>query len=152
MFPRSPAKDLGHSDIIKLVDSSTSNGDSNDGDCIECKQEENQQERKDEEIISAVQMTSSIDKDQQNPNNIPTSFYDEERNNHISIEYSTGGDVESCDNGLYRATYCANELLSMIYERNAWWKRYQLQQQQQQQAHANNDESHDIKMPIVLIV
>jgi predicted Rdx family selenoprotein len=148
----SPAKDLGHSDIVKPVDdSSTSNGDSkNDGDCIECKQEENQQERKDEEIISAVQMTSSIDKDQQNPNNIPSSFYDEERNNHISIEYSTGGDVESCDNGLYRATYYANELLSMIYERNAWWKRYQLQQQQQQQAHANNDESHDIKMPIVV--
>ena len=72
-----------------------------------------------------------------------------EHNNHISIEYSTGGDVESCDNGLYRATYYANELLSMIFERNAWWKRYQLQQQQQQ-AHANNDEFHDIEMPIVV--
>lgn len=140
----SPAKDLGHSDIVKPLDSST-NGVSNDGDCIECNQEEKQQERKDEEIISAVQMTTSIDKDQRNPN-IPSFFYDE-RNNHISIEYSTGGDVESCDNGLYRATYYANELLSMMYERNSWWKRYQLQQQQ---AHANNDKNRDIEMPIAV--
>jgi predicted Rdx family selenoprotein len=145
----SPAKDLGHSDTIvkPVIDSSTSNGISNDGDCIECKQEEKQKERKDEEIISAVQMTTSIDEDQR------SSFNDKEHNNHISIEYSTGGDVESCNNGLYRATYYANELLSMIYERNAWWKRYQLQQQQQQQqqqAHANNDENHDIEMPIVV--
>ena len=139
----SPAKDLGHSDIVKPLDSST-NGVSNDGDCIECNQEEKQQERKDE-VISAVQMTTSIDKDQRNPI-IPSFFYDE-RNNHISIEYSTGGDVESCDNGLYRATYYANELLSMTYERNSWWNRYQLQQQQ---AHVNNDENRDIEMPIAV--
>lgn len=140
----SPAKDLGHSDIVKPLDSST-NDVSKDGDCIECKQEEEQQERKDEENIAAVQMTSSIDKDQRNPN-IPSSFYDE-RINHISIEYSTGGDVESCDNELYRAAFYANELLSMIYERNSWWKRYQLQQQQ---THANNDENRDVQMPIVV--
>ena len=43
-------------------------------------------------------------------------------NNQILIGYSVGSSIESPGNNLHQATYYANELLSMIYERNAWWK------------------------------
>mmetsp|Transcript_14203 Transcript_14203/g.25670 ORF Transcript_14203/g.25670 Transcript_14203/m.25670 type:complete len:218 (+) Transcript_14203:212-865(+) len=56
---------------------------------------------------------------------IPSIFY---KHHHVSIEYSTGSSIDSSENALYKATYYANELLSMIYERNAWWKKKQQQE------------------------
>ncbi len=96
-----PDKDLGHSD--KKADGSTAK----EADCIECK-EQQQDEPKQKTTES-------------NESAIPDIFYEQ---NKVSIEYSTGV-VSSPDNGLYRANFYANELLSCAYERNAWWKQYQ---------------------------
>ena len=98
-----PGKDLGHSDK-QNIDSSSEEADN----CIECK-EQQQDEPKQKPKQEGTEME------------IPDIFYE---NNNISIEYSTGA-VSSADNGLYRAIFYANELLSSAYERNAWWKQYQ---------------------------
>ena len=45
---------------------------------------------------------------------------------------------------MYRATYYANELLSMIYERNAWWK---MKQQTGEECHANDNGEDDEAVP-----
>ncbi|KAL7448522.1 hypothetical protein ACHAWC_001477, partial [Mediolabrus comicus] len=107
-----PDKDLGHSDKQKGDDSSSST----ENDCLECKQQQQQQEEKRQ---TPQQQTNDI--------TIPDIFYER---NKISIEYSTAP-VSSSDNGLYRATFLCNELLSCAYERNAWYKRYQKQVDEQ---------------------
>ena len=74
------------------------------------------------------------------------SIFDE--NNQISIEYSVGSSIESPGNNLYRATYYANELLSMTYERNAWWK---MKQQTGEECNANdNGDDDEGAVPVAL--
>lgn len=99
-----PDKDLGHSDKQKGDDDSSPN----ETDCIECKEQQLQEEPK-QKVLRNDELV------------LPDVFY---KKNKISIEYSTGA-VSSPDNGLYRANFYTNELLSCAYERNAWWKRYQ---------------------------
>ena len=95
-----------------------------------------------------LQPMNSIEKkqsDDQQPSpssqKIPSIFNE---NNQISIEYSVGSSIESPDNNLYQATYYANELLSMIYERNAWWK---MKEQTGEECHANDNGEDDEAMP-----
>jgi len=113
----SPDKDLGHSDNKQTSSSSEDNNDTavnaKEVDCVECKEQQQDQQ--------SSTMEELIDK-QPNSSNIPSIFYE---HNHVSIEYSTGSSIDSPDNGLYRATYYANELLSMVYDRNSWWKKKQ---------------------------
>jgi predicted Rdx family selenoprotein len=110
-----PDKDLGHSD--KQNDSTDDDSSSStENDCLECKERQQQEEDKNQ---TPQQQTNDI--------TIPDLFYER---NKISIEYSTAP-VSSSDNGLYRATFLCNELLSCAYERNAWYKRYQKQVDEQ---------------------
>ena len=97
-----PSKDLGHSD--------KKDGDSSlkEDDCIECREQQG----------AEPDQKTTDDKEKLV---LPDVFYDE---NNVSIEYSVGA-VSSTENGLYRANFYANELLSCAYERNAWWKQYQ---------------------------
>ena len=93
-----PDKDLGHSD--------KNNDDTQNGteiECVECK--ENKETN--DEINEA---TTKL---------YPQAFYD---NNMISIEFSTGPLISSQENQMHKAIMYTNELLSMVYERNAWWK------------------------------
>ena len=108
-----PEKDLGHSDRDEQTTMHVDAGADKKGeDCIECKEEE----KRAEESSNVENQTTGI---QSNQPTIPPSFYE---NNQVSIEYSTGESIESSDNGLYSAVYYANELLSMTYTRNSWWK------------------------------
>jgi selenoprotein W-related protein len=107
-----PDKDLGHSDKQNDdTDDDSSSGKEND--CVECTEQQQQEEDKKQ---TSQQPT--------NGKTIPDIFYEK---NKISIEYSSAP-VSSSDNGLYRATFLCNELLSCAYERNAWYKRYQKQE------------------------
>jgi len=110
-----PDKDLGHSDKQK-GDTDDDSSSSTENDCLECKERQQQEEDKKQ---TPHQQTNDI--------TIPHIFYER---NKISIEYSTAP-VSSSDNGLYRATFLCNELLSCAYERNAWYKRYQKQVDEQ---------------------
>ncbi|KAL3790885.1 hypothetical protein ACHAW5_000711 [Stephanodiscus triporus] len=133
----SPDRDLGHSDVVDAVKVDLKvSGKSDDGptaidvqksvlDCVEC--EEQQRRRPDDERMASDTQTTiaavgRVDDDEDPRRPTPTIPNDR---NRVSIEYSTGSDVDSPDNGLYRAIYYANELLSMMYGRNAWWKRMQ---------------------------
>merc|ERR1711862_10216 len=98
-----PTIDLGHSDKVK-------NGQQKDNECVECKEEQNQ---------STINCSSDLFAP-----NIPLNIPSEIRNkNNVSIEYSSV--TRSPDNGLYRASWYANELLGMMYKRNLWWKNHQ---------------------------
>lgn len=107
-----PDKDLGHSD------KQTDDDITKESDCIECK------EQQQDEPKQKAQESNELA--------IPGIFYEQ---NKVSIEYSTGA-VSSPDNGLYRAIFYANELLSCAYERNAWWKQYQ-QEENEKKTTAN---------------
>jgi len=136
-----PEKDLGHSDNNnKQTTSSSSSGVDDDNDvnakeseCIECKEEQNLDQQISKQKIS-ISSSSTVPKQTEEQSNesddeqsrvIPSIFY---KHHHVSIEYSTGSSIDSSENALYKATYYANELLSMIYERNAWWKKKQQQE------------------------
>ena len=107
-----PEKDLGHSDRDKQTAMHVDAGADQKGeDCIECKEEEKRAKETSQQTSNAEKETTDI--------SVPPSFYE---NNKVSIEYSTGESIESSDNGLYSAVYYANELLSMTYARNSWWK------------------------------
>jgi selenoprotein W-related protein len=97
-----PDKDLGHSDK-KDVESTQVKVD-----CVECKEKED-----------AVNASTAIDPTVQTVQVVPSAFHD---TNIISIEYSTGPTIYSPDNKMHTAMYYTNELLTMVYERNAWWK------------------------------
>jgi len=127
-----PDIDLGHSDVNK-VDKVDNIANSKEEDCVECKEEQ----ENDQKYIQKSTTTTSEDQTdkQQQQHEIPNAFY---KQNHISIEYSVGSSIESSDNGLYQAAYYANELLSMIYERNVWWKKKQ--QQQEEKTSSNDDD------------
>ena len=143
-----PNKDLGHSDkdtkqissseeVVNEADAST---DVKEVDCVECKEnEENEQQ------MNSIEKKQSDDQ-QPSPlsQKIPSIFYE---HNQISIEYSVGSSIESPDNNLYRATYYANELLSMTYERNAWWK---MKQQTGEECHANDNGEDDEAVPVAV--
>lgn len=117
-----PDKDLGHSDNKQQ---SSSDGvvpkqSSEKVDCIECNEEQ-----QDKSTSSQQAGKPTKDKNDEKETNsspkIPSIFY---KQNKVSIEYSTGSNIDSPENELYRAAYYANELLSMIFERNSWWKKY----------------------------
>ena len=102
-------KDLGHSDKHQKGNDDDDDDDdssSKETDCLECK------EQQQDDPKQKPQESTKLE--------IPGLFYEQ---NKVSIEYSTGV-VSSSNNGLYRASFYANELLSFAYERNAWWKRY----------------------------
>ena len=125
---------------VQLTTSSSSSGVDDDNDvnakeseCIECKEEQNldQQISKQKSSSSSSSTVPKQTEEQSNESYdeqsrvIPSIFY---KHHHVSIEYSTGSSIDSSENALYKATYYANELLSMIYERNAWWKKKQQQE------------------------
>ncbi|KAL7547598.1 hypothetical protein ACHAWF_010913 [Thalassiosira exigua] len=114
-----PKKNLGHSDNKPGDDDGTA-GAANAGDCAECKEEGKGAEGSDRSDKTAEQTGEQPDPSP----TLPSVFYEK---NRASIEYSTGPSVESPENGLYRATYYANELLAMTYERDALWKMQQRQ-------------------------
>lgn len=125
-----PDKDLGHSDKKQALPSDANNneavGNAKEVDCVECNEQQQDQ-----------QMSQQLaDSHPNSSQTIPSIFHEQ---NHVSIEYSTGSSIDSPDNGLHRATYYANELLSMMYDRNAWWKK----KQQQDDAGVNDDPGHD---------
>jgi len=97
-----PDKDLGHSE------NSDEAKQAMNMDCLECKAKEEENDTTKQPVISA-----------QNQLVLPPAFYD---SNTVSIEYSTGSSISSIENKLHTAIYYTNELLSMEYERNAWWK------------------------------
>jgi selenoprotein W-related protein len=114
-----PDKDLGHSDKNKGDGDSSSK----EADCIECKEQQQQ-----DDLKRKPQVTTEL--------KLPDIFYEQ---NKVSIEYSTGS-VSSPDNGLYRANFYTNELLSCAYERNAWWKSYQ----------QDNDDDKTASAPVIV--
>ena len=123
-----PNKDLGHSDKKDLPTAIKNEiAEGKEVDCIECQQQRDQlyppkpSAPDEQQQVQPTQLERLL--------NIDPAFY---KYSHISIEYSTGVAMSPPGNGLYRATWYANELLSMVYERNAWWKKQQQQQQQQQ--------------------
>ena len=97
-----PDKDLGHSEKNDASKHAMSL------DCLECKTKEEENDAKADPATSA-----------ENQLVLPPAFYD---SNTVSIEYSTGSSISSPENKLHTAINFANELLSMVYERNAWWK------------------------------
>ena len=111
-----PGKNLGHSDKDKDQASDViinkAEAKKKEEDCVECKEERIKEQ-------GGQQKSAVVEKDDAN---IPSIFYE---HNSISIEYSVGASIESPDNILHQATYYANEMLSMMYERNAWWKKSQ---------------------------
>lgn len=112
-----PDTDLGHSDNKQKADNTVK---VKEEDCIECKEAE--QESLDKSN-SQPSIKGGNPMQHQNPAlDVPSIFYER---NQVSIEFSTGTSIESQDNGLYRATYYAIELLSLVYDRNAWWKKAQ---------------------------
>ncbi|KAL9182333.1 hypothetical protein ACHAXT_012985 [Thalassiosira profunda] len=107
-----PDKDLGHSE------NKEESPVAKDEDCVECKEAEQGQTV----AQQASDMEKQVAEEPEQSASIPSIFYEQ---NRVSIEYSTGSSVESPNNGLYTATYYANELLSVMYARNAWWKQSQ---------------------------
>lgn len=105
-----PEKDLGHSESDVIINKAEAK--KKEEDCVECKEERIKEQ-------GSQQKSAVVEKDDAN---IPSIFYE---HNSISIEYSVGASIESPDNILHQATYYANEMLSMMYERNAWWKKSQ---------------------------
>lgn len=101
-----PGKDLGHSE---------KKDDAKAGinvECVECKENEETNKKTTE---AAANNPSSL----QDEALYPPAFYE---NNMISIEFSTGLTISSQENQMHKAIMYTNELLSMVYERNAWWK------------------------------
>jgi selenoprotein W-related protein len=100
-----PAKDLGHSDVKNETKTT-------EGECLECKENENnksiEQEATNKSALGAPGQPI-----------FPTEFYEK---NRITIEYSTGSTISCVENNMHNAIWHANELLNMVYERNAWWK------------------------------
>ena len=143
-----PDKDLGHSDRKESDPNNSVNEVSTKEkqvDCIECQQQE-----QDEAAMGIPQQPIQLEKVETNSleqSSIPPIFY---TNNHVSIEYSTGAAIASAENGLYRANWYANELLSMVYARNAWWK---TQQQTKEDGNigaekdSNENNGHDASVP-----
>lgn len=117
-----PDKDLGHSDNKQK---SSSDGvvtaqSSEKVDCIECKEEQQETSTSSRQASKPVK-NKNDEKETNSSPKVPSIFY---KQNKVTIEYSTGSSIDSPENDLYRATYYANELLSMIYERNSWWKQH----------------------------
>eukprot|EP00578_Thalassiosira_sp_NH16_P016591 CAMPEP_0181110574 /NCGR_PEP_ID=MMETSP1071-20121207/18792_1 /TAXON_ID=35127 /ORGANISM="Thalassiosira sp., Strain NH16" /LENGTH=405 /DNA_ID=CAMNT_0023194365 /DNA_START=66 /DNA_END=1283 /DNA_ORIENTATION=+ len=139
-----PDKDLGHSDSVDHNDASDASlGSSNDSssannsDCVECKE---QQQLEDEQRTMSLRTSSSENQDGKQTTNTlsPIPSFSDESNHVVTIEYSTGSSIDCpSDNGLYHATYYANELLSMMYERNNWFKKKR--KKQQQEGNASSD-------------
>jgi selenoprotein W-related protein len=137
----SPARDLGHSDVVDDVGSRAATMRNNNDppsisdarggvDCAECKELSWEEEGR----TTTSQRTTTTggargrndgDGGRRRSRPGPTTPPALRDRNHVSIEYSAGGDgSDSPDgDGLHRAAYYANELLGMTYERNAWWKR-----------------------------
>mmetsp|Transcript_2804 Transcript_2804/g.5608 ORF Transcript_2804/g.5608 Transcript_2804/m.5608 type:complete len:443 (-) Transcript_2804:223-1551(-) len=127
-----PDKDLGHSDGEKSDTRKISKeNDRKVGECIECKEQEQLLEKSNSKSLQPKRThnSSGESKEVVSEPNYPSIFY---QYNKVSIEYSTGESIASVENGLYRASWYANELLSMVYARNAWWKTIQQDQQQKQ--------------------
>jgi len=129
----SPEKDLGHSDKTETTKlAPAANPKSTQAECTECIKRERA-----EATIEHKSLQNEPDSTNQ-PSYDP-AFY---KNNVISIEFSTGPAVSSQENKLHRAVWYANELLTMVYERNAWWK----ENQQELQAY-NVDEKNKSLVP-----
>jgi selenoprotein W-related protein len=143
-----PSKDLGHSDV-----GAEKNIVVGEGDCIECKEREANEKKGEGKVQDDKEQSPPLRQQQQSilaaPSSLPllpSIISNNQQQNRIFIEYSTGGgSIDSPDNGLYRAAYYANELLSMVYERNAWWKR-----RRQQISKDDNVGWNDDAMPIVV--
>jgi selenoprotein W-related protein len=140
-----PDRDLGHSDKKKGQSSDNANDDgSNDKpqvDCIECKERESEElSPKETKQKKSDTQTTSEEADEQTATYDP-AFYER---NRVTIEYSTGPSISSPDNTLHRATWYSSELLSMVYERNAWWKTHQ------QERDGSADEGADTEMPFAV--
>eukprot|EP00584_Thalassiosira_punctigera_P009023 CAMPEP_0172529736 /NCGR_PEP_ID=MMETSP1067-20121228/3739_1 /TAXON_ID=265564 ORGANISM="Thalassiosira punctigera, Strain Tpunct2005C2" /NCGR_SAMPLE_ID=MMETSP1067 /ASSEMBLY_ACC=CAM_ASM_000444 /LENGTH=273 /DNA_ID=CAMNT_0013313847 /DNA_START=489 /DNA_END=1310 /DNA_ORIENTATION=- len=127
----SPDKDLGHSDNKEKSGAKDENVKASD--CNECKEEDKDQQTPHQR--GSVQ--NQTDEQPNDESRVPSIFY---KHDHVSIEYSTGMSIDSPDNALYRATYYADELLSMIYERNAWWKKKQQQGEGAEVANLDGDD------------
>jgi predicted Rdx family selenoprotein len=145
-----PSKDLGHSDV-----GAEKNIVVGGGDCIECKEREANEKKGEGKVQEDKEQSPPLRQQQQSilaaPSSLPplpSIISNNQQQNRIFIEYSTGGgSIDSPDNGLYRAAYYANELLSMVYKRNAWWKRRR--QLELDDDVDNRDENNDA-MPIVV--
>jgi selenoprotein W-related protein len=103
-----PNKDLGHSDVKEIAKES-----STPGECIECKA------REDVDGSSKV-MSENVEPISTKQQSFPQAFYN---SNIISIEFSTGPTISSQKNKLHQAVWYTNDILNMVYERNAWWKK-----------------------------
>lgn len=129
----SPERDLGHSDKIETKQSiPAEKSNSTQAECLECGERERAETTKEQKSL------------QNDPDNTFQPSYDSAfyKNNLISIEFSIGPTISSRENKLHRAVWYANELLTMVYERNAWWK------ENQQESQANNlDEKNKSLVP-----
>ena len=136
-----PDKDLGHSDVyaVPIDDAATkitSGLENKVEECVECKEEGRRPsdgDINDDRRSTIVGVGRRDERDDGRDADIATSFSvtkNVRRKNNVSIEYSTGKDVDSSDNGLYRASYYANTLLGMTYERNAWLKRMMMMREE----------------------
>eukprot|EP00804_Cyclotella_cryptica_P021544 CCRYP_005838-RA/>CCRYP_005838-RA protein AED:0.29 eAED:0.29 QI:100/1/1/1/0/0/2/894/310 len=115
-----PEKDLGHSDKTETTKStSAEKSNSTQAECLEC----TERERKE---ITIEQKSEQNEPDATNKPSFDPAFYE---NNVISIEFSIGPTISSQENKLHQAVWYANELLNMVYERNAWWKDNQRESQ-----------------------
>ncbi|KAL3766060.1 hypothetical protein ACHAWU_002775 [Discostella pseudostelligera] len=142
-----PTKDLGHSDV-----GAEKNIVVGEGDCIECKESEADEKNEEGKVQEDTEQSPPLRQQQQQsilaaPSSLPplpSIISNNQRQYRISIEYSTGGgSIDSPDNGLYRAAYYANELLSMVYERNAWWKKRRQSQLELDDDADNSDDNND---------
>lgn len=111
-----PKKDLGHSDKMEMkVSVLADKSNSSHADCLECRERERTE-------MTIKQESLQNEPDTTNQPSFDPKFY---ANNVISIEFSVGTTISSQENKLHRAVWYANELLNMVYERNAWWKEKQ---------------------------
>jgi len=141
-----PTKDLGHSDV-----GAEKNIVVGEGDCIECKESEAIEKNEEGKVQADKEQSPPLRQQQQSilaaPSSLPplpSIISNNQQQYRISIEYSTGGGcIDSPDNGLYRAAYYANELLSMVYERNAWWKKRRQSQLELDDDADNSDDNND---------
>lgn len=107
-----PSKELGHSDLKEEAAAGASLKSKKEKtsatvDCVECNERE--------KSLKDVTITDSTAPNDQ----LPPAFYE---HNSCTIEFSTGSTIYSNDNKMHQAINYANEVLSIVYERNAWWK------------------------------
>ena len=136
-------------------------------DCIECKEREANEKKEEGQVHEYEEELSSrrsTQPEQQqsiiatsgssSPFPMSSSISTNQTRNRVTIEYSIGdgSSIDSPDNGLYRAAYYANELLSMVYERNAWWKRKQQRCLENDDVDGNNDNDMPIAVDSVTLI